>query len=70
MKELIKLQINSEKLMKNEELTTLRGGYDSECCECYSLMGGPYYATNSSPSTCNNDCYQQFYGWGTWNCVV
>jgi hypothetical protein len=27
MKKLNKLQINSEKLMKNEELLTLRGGY-------------------------------------------
>jgi hypothetical protein len=27
MKKLNKLQINSEKLMKNEELATIRGGY-------------------------------------------
>ena len=27
MKKLNKLQINSEKIMKNEELLTLRGGY-------------------------------------------
>jgi len=27
MKKLNKLQINAEKLMKNEELVTLRGGY-------------------------------------------
>jgi hypothetical protein len=31
MKKLNKLQINSEKLMKNEELLTLRGGYDPIC---------------------------------------
>ena len=34
MKQLSKLRINSEKLMKNEELIELRGGYggDGECC--------------------------------------
>ena len=37
MKKLNKLQINSEKLMKNDELITLRGGYDDSgyrgyCC--------------------------------------
>lgn len=32
MKKLNKLQINSEKLMKNEELVTLRGGYGGVGC--------------------------------------
>ena len=32
MKKLGKLQINSEKIMKNEELVTLRGGYDGGWC--------------------------------------
>jgi len=34
MKKLNKLQINSEKIMKNEELVTLRGGYGGpgDCC--------------------------------------
>ncbi len=31
MKKLNKLQINKEKLMKNEELITLRGGYTWHC---------------------------------------
>jgi hypothetical protein len=30
MKKLNKLQINSDRLMNNEELITLRGGYDVE----------------------------------------
>jgi len=34
MKKLQKLQINSERLMNNEELVTLRGGYDD--VRCYS----------------------------------
>ncbi|MGI6323039.1 MAG: hypothetical protein ACOXZO_06955 [Bacteroidales bacterium] len=32
MKKLNKLQINPEKVMKNEELVTLRGGYDDVGC--------------------------------------
>lgn len=32
MKKLSKLQINSEKLMKNEELVTIRGGYGFAHC--------------------------------------
>ena len=34
MKKLGKLNINPEKLMKNEELLTLRGGYDYGFCTC------------------------------------
>lgn len=36
MKKLNKLQINSEKLMKDEELITLKGGYGT----CYGCYGG------------------------------
>jgi len=35
MKKLIKLQIKSEKIMQNEELKALRGGYDVPNCHCY-----------------------------------
>lgn len=38
MKKNNKLQINSDKIMKNEELITLRGGYDGEGCG-YFLCG-------------------------------
>ena len=38
MKKLGKLQINSDKLMKDEELMTLRGGYGSY--KCYHLGTG------------------------------
>jgi hypothetical protein len=41
MKTLGKLNINSEKIMKNEELETLRGGYDQ--CEYWCCVyDGPY----------------------------
>jgi hypothetical protein len=46
MKKLSKLQINPEKLMTNEELITLRGGYGSYVCymwgqrpSCYGFLG-------------------------------
>jgi hypothetical protein len=34
MKKLGKLQINPEKVMKNKELMTLRGGYGDVACAC------------------------------------
>jgi len=34
MKKLDKLQINSEKILKDEELLTLRGGYGMGYCSC------------------------------------
>ena len=40
MKKLVKLQINPEKLMKNEELMKLKGGYDSYKCYKYGWMPG------------------------------
>jgi len=33
MKKLEKLSINPEKLIKNDELVNLRGGYDGECSD-------------------------------------
>jgi hypothetical protein len=39
MKNLTKLQINPEKLINNEELITLRGGYDVNTI-CYRNSGG------------------------------
>ncbi|MCX6262799.1 MAG: hypothetical protein NTY95_18510 [Bacteroidia bacterium] len=41
MKTLGKLNINSEKIMKKEELQTLRGGYGSSCDYlCYVYVSG------------------------------
>lgn len=47
MKKLNKLQINSERLMKNEELITLRGGYGGADCT---------YACKSNSDCTNKDC--------------
>ena len=60
MKKLNKLQINSEKLMKNEELITLKGGYD-EGCTCFCIPGG--YLV-SEYRDCGYDCYQATGGSG------
>lgn len=60
MKKTKKLQINPEKIMKNDELLTLKGGYDSECCEC-RIVGSAVRCIQSTPHSCNSDCYIQ---WG------
>jgi natural product precursor len=72
MKKLNKLQINSEKLMKNEELIALRGGYGTNCCACYDSIhyGLVGHIPNSSQINCNTDCVS-YYGWditGAWEC--
>lgn len=42
MKKLKKLEINSRRIIKNEELTLLRGGYD-DCWFCVIFDGFCYY---------------------------
>jgi hypothetical protein len=74
MKKLNKLGINSEKIMKNDELVTLRGGYgEANCCLC---MNGAeplgVMAFQSSPLECTATCvytYEPPYEnvWGQWN---
>lgn len=56
MKKLNKLQINSEKLMKNEELIALKGGY-GEPCWCVCIPGGYLL---SGYGDCGYDCYYAF----------
>jgi natural product precursor len=73
MKKLGKLNINSEKLMKNEELTTMRGGYGGYggCgCVCYDwnyqLIGA---VSGQDALSCNPACLQYFgHGFGNWSC--
>lgn len=55
MKKLNKLQINTEKLMKDEELMTLRGGYGGTY-DCYNAsFGGECIAYLGSFNT--EGCY-------------
>lgn len=67
MKKLKKLQIDSEKLMKNEELIALRGGYGSgmDCCLCIGL--GHYIG--ATPYTCANLCLE-IGAPGVWQCII
>ena len=53
MKKLNKLQINSEKLMKNEELTTLRGGYGGYgACDAHGTCSGTCLTVRQTPGQC------------------
>jgi hypothetical protein len=67
MKKLSKLQINSDRLMKNEELMTLRGGYGSYSCYRYGWMPDGWcdefitYINTASCSMAMEICY---YGYG------
>jgi hypothetical protein len=60
MKKLKKLEINSEKLMKNAELLALRGGYSGPCtCLCwdkttYVNHGYLVSETGNCPSDCDD----------------
>ncbi len=62
MKKLERLQINHEKLMKNEELITLRGGYGG-CCVC--AANGIHMAA-ASKEECEEFCKDL--GGGLWSC--
>lgn len=67
MKKLSKLQINSEKLMKNEELITLRGGTncwcwrDSEYLQRCGITG-----TAGSYEDCHAMCNAQGCNYASW----
>lgn len=71
MKKLIKLQINSDKIMKNDELTALRGGYDGGCsCDCYTWEG-QLVQTLRWPDAleCNPVCLMAIgHGYGYYHC--
>lgn len=62
MKTLRKLNINSEKLMKNEELITLRGGYGT-CYYCRAFNNewlGTLYGCGLTPSEAVFVCKQSW----------
>jgi natural product precursor len=56
MKKLQKLQINSERLMNNEELVRLRGGYEGCGCLCFIGSSPQGYTAASSQPECSNMC--------------
>ena len=66
MKKLNKLCINTEKLMKNDELITLRGGYGSYECymfgtppNCYGFRG---YINSASCGMAEEICFSLYMG--------
>ena len=71
MKKINKLLINPDKLLKDDELIILKGGYDDCYCMCYSrgpipqpmgLMGA------MNQAECTEFCGEM--GWdGVWNCI-
>jgi len=72
MKTLRKLEINPERLMKDEELKRLGGGYDPLCCTCI-LIDPPYttqgYMIAGGPFACSYWCNYVNSGWtGAWVC--
>jgi len=69
MKRLNRIQIKPQKLLNDNELITIRGGYGSECCECH-IVGDGTVTISSTPSACNSDCYIQHGGWGVWQCII
>lgn len=58
MKKLNKIQINLNKVIKEEDLLSIRGGYDYMCCLCYSNLWEPagYMAGAGSSEDCNYLC--------------
>lgn len=70
MKKLGNLSINNEKVIKNEELISLKGGYTG-CCFCHNCpSGGTYLMAGSTPTECGLDC-RNAYGcargdWSSW----
>ena len=74
MKKLIKLQINSNKLMNNDELINLRGGYDFGWVNWYI---GSTSCANNPVATCDGDgegsarwfCNRYCPGWTNFICA-
>ena len=65
MKTLKKISINPEKVIKNEELVNLRGGYNG--CTCICGNGRSIYGPIND-SECRQECKDSGFGAGTWSC--
>ncbi len=72
MKKFGKLSISPEKIMKNEELLNLQGGYQGYCCRCTNGTTWYGFMLDATASNCDSLC-KQAYGWhsdvyGDWIC--
>ncbi len=65
MKTIGKLSINPEKVIKNEELVNLRGGYNG--CNCFCGNGMSIYGPTND-SECRQECSGSGFGGGTMKC--
>jgi hypothetical protein len=62
MKKLNKIQINPEKVMRNEELYLLRGGYDvDDNCQIRNCTGSSCSDTKGSCTKCSFDSNLNYY---------
>ena len=69
MKKLHKLQIIPEKLMKNDELLSLKGGYDPCTCHCFQKYTYEDYGyLLSEYGWCQIDCSIVFGPYATGHC--
>ncbi len=66
MKKLGKLSINSDKLIREQELVNLKGGYTGDgCCYC---AGHGFLLLISNKSECVSECLSVFGVMGFWTC--
>jgi natural product precursor len=70
MKKLHKLEINSEKIINNRELLSLRGGYGACTCTCYTNFDPIccYGYLLSETGNCPKDCHDVFGAFATGQC--
>jgi len=65
MKTLSKLNINPEKLMKDEELLVLRGGYDSYCAckdsSDFTVCSTFFETCDGCANWCSKNCWPAVY---------
>jgi len=58
MKTLKKLQINNSRIMSNDDLKAVKGGYDS--CMCVCIAGENMYTIVSWDRDCGPLCYDVY----------
>lgn len=70
MKKIGKISINTEKVIKNEELVNLKGGSYTGCCNCMHGTTVARVIVGSTSGSCNDDCEAISNGWyfGDWVC--
>ncbi len=64
MKKLNKLIINTEKVIKNEELVRFKGGYQGNCCQCNTGQ----FMLLASKDDCDKMCNEAGMNGGVWVC--